>query len=192
MMPSLLETKHEVNLALNGILLLCCNIIEHHTKISPLWASSRPRWCSASMDSSRELDKIESSVAHQITEPLVLLKFCLALPHTVLHSKAALCVSMLFSSCAVRNRVEVSQIHYTSAVVCCRADWCLRKMRYSQTQGTPCSKPGGGQLPLEEEKTAPLLLPCRRKNALLRLGGSCVGLGRSHQHLASGYPFPSS
>lgn len=118
-----------------------------------------------SMDSSRGLDKMESSVARQITEPLVLLKFRLALPHTALYSKAALCVSVLFLSCAVRNRVEVSQIHYTSAVVCCKADCCLRKRRYSQAQGTPCSKPGGGQLPLEEERTAaPLLLPCRRKN----------------------------
>lgn len=39
---------------------------------------------------------------------------------------------MLFSSCVVHNRDEVSQAHYTSAVVCCQAGWCLRKMRYSQ------------------------------------------------------------
>lgn len=35
LMPSLQEAKHEVKLALNNTPLLCCNIIERHTKIQP-------------------------------------------------------------------------------------------------------------------------------------------------------------
>lgn len=94
------------------------------------------------MDLSHGLDKIESSVALQIIEPLVLLRFHFALPR------------MLFSSCAVHYRVEGSQIHHTSHISRgLLQGWLVSEENEVQpTQGTPCSKPGDGQLPLEEER----------------------------------------
>lgn len=135
----------------------------------------------------RQSCELSGASPPQRIEPLVQIPFCLIQLSPFKSCFPCECVVLFLCS-----MVGVSQMHYTSAVVCCQAGWCLRRMRYSQTQGTPCSELGDAQLLLEEEKGQPL--SCYQKEHSLGLGRSCKGLGAggSHQHLASGYPFPRS
>lgn len=123
------------------------------------------------MDLSHGPDKMESSVALQMVEAMVLLKFRFCSASYSSLSKAALCVSMLFSSCVVRNRDEVSQAHCTSAVVCCQAGRCLRKMRYSQPRAPLVPRLGSFLQERREDRPSPPTTQERGSG----VGGSCKG-----------------
>lgn len=91
------------------------------------------------MDSSYGLDKVAPP-----KELSPWSRFCFA-SYSSLRSKAAFRVSVLFSSCVVCNRAGLLP------------GWLVsEENEVEPTQGTPCSKPGDGQLPLEEERGQPL------------------------------------
>lgn len=112
-----------MSLAINSIPVLCCNVIKCHT-VGILEAERR---CSAHMALSHGLDKIKSSGALQVIEPPALLKFLFALPP---FKNCPVCECSVLFPCS-SYRVEVFQMHHTSAVVCCKVGQCLGKVRYS-------------------------------------------------------------